>query len=57
MIKTFILSSVASLDEGTYDKLRKWLRALIRSSIMISVSGERQRVAFFKAQRELIQSL
>lgn len=57
MIKTFILSSVASLDEGTYEKLRKWLRALIRSSIMISVSGERQRVAFFKAQRELIQSL
>ncbi len=57
MIKTFILSSVASLDEGTYDKLRKWLRALIRSSIMISVSGERQRVAFLKAQRELIQSL
>lgn len=57
MIKTFILSSVASLDEGTYEKLRKWLRALIRSSIMISVSGERQRIAFFKAQRELIQSM
>lgn len=57
MIKTFILSSVASLDEGTYVKLRKWLRALIRSSIMISVSGERQRIAFFKAQRELIQSM
>lgn len=57
MIKTFILSSVASLDEGTYDKLRKWLRALIRSSIMISVSGERQKIAFFKEQRELIQSL
>lgn len=57
MIKTFILSSVASLDEGTYEKLRKWLRALIRSSIMISVSGERQRIAFFKEQRELIQYL
>ena len=57
LIKTFILSSVASLDEGTYEKLRKWLRALIRSSIMISVSGERQRIAFFKAQRELIQNL
>lgn len=57
MIKTFILSSVASLDKGTYEKLRKWLRALIRSSIMISVSGERQRIAFFKEQRELIQSL
>lgn len=57
MIKTFILSSVASLDEGTYDKLRKWLRALIRSSIMISVSGEKQRVAFFEAQRELIRTL
>lgn len=57
MIKTFMLSSVASLDEGTYDKLRKWLRALIRSSIMISVSGEKQRVAFFEAQRQLINSL
>lgn len=57
MIKTFILSSVASLDEGTYDKLRKWLRALIRSSIMISVSGERQRIAFFEVQRELINTL
>ena len=57
LIKTFILSSVSSLDEGTYEKLRKWLRALIRSSIMISVSGERQRIAFFKAQRELIQNL
>lgn len=57
MIKTFVLSSVASLDEGTYDKLRKWLRALIRSSIMISVSGEKQRVAFFEAQRQLINHL
>lgn len=57
MIKTFILSSVASLDEGTYDKLRKWLRALIRSSIMISVSGERQRILFFEKQRELIECL
>lgn len=57
MIKTFILSSVASLDEGTYDKLRKWLRALIRSSIMISVSGERQRILFFEKQRELISNL
>lgn len=57
MIKTFILSSVASLDEGTYDKLRKWLRALIRSSIMISVSGEKQRIAFFETQRELIHTL
>lgn len=57
MIKTFMISSVASLDEGTYDKLRKWLRALIRSSIMISVSGERQRIAFFEAQRQLIMEL
>lgn len=57
MIKTFILSSVASLDESTYGKLRKWLRALIRSSIMISVSGERQRIMFFEAQRKLIDTL
>lgn len=52
-----MISSVASLDEGTYDKLRKWLRALIRSSIMISVSGEKQRIAFFEAQRQLIMNL
>lgn len=57
MIKTFVLSAVASLDESTYEKLRKWLRALIRSSIMISVSGEKQRIMFFEKQRELIMSL
>ncbi len=56
-IRVFTLNAVVSLDGGTFDQLKNWLYALKRLSILISESGEMQRVQFFKKQRDLINSI
>lgn len=57
MIRAFILNSVVSLDEKAYEIFHNWLQSLLKSSTMISVSGEKQRILFFEKQRSLIGSL
>jgi len=57
MIKVFVLSNIASLDETSFLNLKKRIDALLRSSTLISVSGERQRIDFFEEQRKIISTL
>ena len=57
MIRAFILNSVVSLDEKAYEIFHNWMQALLKSSTMISVSGEKQRILFFEKQRMIIGSL
>lgn len=57
MIRAFILNSVVSLDEKAYEIFYNWIQALLKSSTMISVSGEKQRFLFFEKQRAIIDSL
>jgi len=57
MIKAFVLNNFVSLDEQSYNILKARISALLRSSTMISVSGERQRKLFFDKQREIIAEL
>ena len=57
MIKTFILSSVNSTDEITFEKMKKWIYSLIKISTLITLTNERQRVLYFEKQRKIINEL
>jgi len=57
MIKTFILSSVNSTDENTFDRMKKWIQSWIKISTLITLTNERQRVLYFEKQRKIINEL
>lgn len=57
MIKAFSLNAVTSRDELTYDEIKSWMHSLKRVSILISESGEKQRILFFEKQREVVNTL
>jgi hypothetical protein len=57
MIKTFTLNEIASLDKAMFLKMKTWIQALKRTSILISESGEIQRLAFFEKQREFVKKI
>lgn len=57
LVKAFILTSIASLDEKTLHKTKTWIQSIIRTSTLISVTSEKQRIAFFEKQREVVNQL
>lgn len=57
MIRAFTLNAVVSMDRQTFEWVNSWMRAILKSSTMISVSGARQRVQFFEKQRNVITGL
>lgn len=57
LINTFTLNSVASLEKGTYEKMKSWINSSKRLSTLISCSGEMQRILFFAKQREIVGGL
>ncbi len=57
MLKVFVLNNFSSLDEDSFQIIKTRINAVLRSSTMISVSGERQRRLFFEKQREIINTL
>ncbi|MDR2921322.1 MAG: hypothetical protein LBV72_18410 [Tannerella sp.] len=57
MVKAFILNVIASFDENTLYKTKVWIQSLIRTSTLISVTSEKQRVSFFENQRALVNQL
>lgn len=57
MIKAFILNSVASQDDLTFQKIKNWLQSLKRVSTLISQSGEQQRILYFEKQRDTVNTL
>lgn len=57
LIKVFVLNNMASLDPNVLSRMKRRLDSLRRSSTLISVSGERERIEFFEKQRTLIAAL
>lgn len=57
MLKAFTLNMITSRDIYTYERLRSWLQSLKRTSTLITVTGEKQRVLFFDDQRRLLDTL
>ena len=56
-ITLFALNQMVSFDTSTYERVKIWLHALLKTSTEISVSGEMQRILFFEKQREIIETL
>lgn len=57
MLKTFTLNDATSPDEAIFRRMKKWMQSLIRTSTLISRSGERDRIAFFEEQRRIVETL
>lgn len=57
LLKAFVLNNFSSLDEESFNIVKVRINAILRSSTMISVSGERQRKVFFEKQRDIINTI
>jgi hypothetical protein len=57
MFKVFALNTISSFDEKVFHWTKNWIYSLLRTSTMISVNNEKQRMDFINRQREIIDSL
>lgn len=57
MLKSFTLNDAISPDEAIFRRMKKWMQSLIRTSTLISRSGQRDRIAFFEEQRQIVDTL
>lgn len=57
IIKAFLLSGVASTDKRTYEELKYWIQSTKRQSVLITGSGEKERIDFLKEQHDIVESL
>ena len=56
-LKAFTLNVISSFDLETFNRLKSWMNSLKRSSTLITVSGEKERVRFFNDQRQLVSDM
>ena len=57
MVKMFLLSSVTSMDDHSFERMKKWIHSLIKISTLITLTNEKQRVIYFEKQRKIINEL
>jgi len=57
LIKSFILNGIASLDMKTFLEMKTWMQSLKKQSLLITRSGLRERILFFKEQREIVSTI
>ena len=54
MLKSFTLNDATSPDEAIFQRMKQWMQSLIRTSTLISRSGEKDRIVFFEEQRRIV---
>lgn len=57
MLKSFTLNDATSPDEAIFQRMKQWMQSLIRTSTLISRSGEKDRIVFFEEQRRIVDML
>ena len=57
IVKAFILNGIASTDKKMFEEVKSWVQSAKQQSISITVSGEKNRIAFLNEQRTIIESL
>ncbi|MCD7963625.1 MAG: hypothetical protein LUF90_08815 [Rikenellaceae bacterium] len=57
LTRAFTMNGFASLDHEAFTKHKRMIHALRKSSVLISESGEWERIAFIEKQREIIDSI
>lgn len=56
-IRAFTMYDISSSDKISYENSLKWMHSLKRASLLISQSGEIERLKFFNRQREIVDIL
>jgi hypothetical protein len=57
LVRTFILNSVVSGNRYSYEKIKNWIKSILKSSTLITQSGTVYRAEFFEKQRTIISEL
>jgi hypothetical protein len=57
LIWAFLLNGISTYDEKTLKVIKNWIRSIIKTSTLISVTGEKQRTLYFEKQRKIIEEL
>ncbi|MDU1903848.1 MAG: hypothetical protein E6772_03615 [Dysgonomonas sp.] len=57
LIKAFLLTSATSLDNKAFEKMEAWIQASMRTSTLITQANERERLQYFRKQREVLNGL
>ena len=57
LIWSFIFNSVLIFEEETLKMMEYRIRSKIRTSTLLSVTGEKQRTLYFEAQRKIVEQL
>jgi hypothetical protein len=57
MISSFIFNSVVTFDDETLKRTKHHIKMIIKTSTLLSVAGERQRILYFDGQRKIVEQL
>jgi hypothetical protein len=57
LIWSLIFNSLLTFDEKTLEMMKYELRSVIKTSTLISVAGEKQRMFYFETQRKILEQL
>lgn len=57
IIETCVLNGLVSKEKNSFRKSNEWFNSQLRHSMLISQSGEPQRIAFFKEQHAQLEEL
>jgi hypothetical protein len=57
LVRIFILNSVVSTEQSSFEIMKKWIQSLIKSSVLITQSGALYRADFFDKQRRTVAEL
>jgi hypothetical protein len=57
LIWSFIFNSVIIFNEETLKMIKQRIQSIIRTSTLLSVTGEKQRILYFEAQRKIVGQL
>ncbi len=57
LIKAFLLNDLATDKKETFAQIQGWIQSQKRYGTLISQSGERLQILYFRHQRELVESL
>ncbi|WP_280750917.1 MULTISPECIES: helix-turn-helix domain-containing protein [unclassified Parabacteroides] len=57
MFTSFVILTTSSLEKMPFDNVSSWIKSLKRSAVQISVTNEKERIAFFNAQHAIVDTL
>lgn len=57
LIDAFLLTSITSYEDKTFEKVRGWIHAIMRTATLITHTNEMVRITYFRNQRAIVEEL